>query len=133
MAGWGGLFPAIVGVNTDLSADTNIPICKFPTVATRVDWFVIPESALTGTSTNFATMRNLNGKTTGNQTTNLAVAGASGVLGGASVSWVAYTAKTNGTNYTFSANHWSVFRSSEDGTVAFGTLTACLHVVAGNT
>ncbi|MCC6191377.1 MAG: hypothetical protein IT318_20330 [Anaerolineales bacterium] len=127
-----GLAPIIVGVNTDLSADTNIPVCKFPTVSTRTDHFVIAQSALTGNSTDFATMRNLNGKTTGNQTTNLAVAGASGVIGGASVSWVAYTAKTNGTNYTFSANHWSVFRTSEDGTVALGTITYCAHVVQGN-
>ena len=127
-----GVVPAIIGVNTDLSADTNIPMAKFKNAMTRTDWFVIPQNALTGNTTDFATHRNLNGKTTGNQTTNLAVAGASGVLGGASVSWTAYTAKTNGTNYTFSANHWSNWRTSEDGTVAFGTLTAVLWAVEGN-
>lgn len=130
MGAFNGLFPSIVGVNTDLSADTNIPVCKFPTVATMTDYFVIPQSALTGNTTDFATMRPLNGKTTGNQTTNLAVAAYK--MGGASVSWSAYTAKTVGTNYTYSANHWSVFRTSEDGTVAFGTLTFCQWVVPGN-
>ena len=125
-----GLTPFIVGVNSDLSADTNIPVCKFPNVSTMTDFFFIPQSALTGTSTDFATIRPLNGKTTGNQTTNLAVA--SYKMGGASVSWSAYTAKTVGTNYTYSANHWSVLRYSEDGTVAFGTETYCQWLVTGN-
>lgn len=125
-----GLAPIIVGVNSDLSADTYIPVCKFPIVNTVTDYFVIPQSAITGNTTDFATMRMIDGKTTGNQTTNLAVAAYK--MAGASVSWAAYTAKTVGTNYTFSANRWLVHRYSEDGTVAWGTWTACYWSVGGN-
>ena len=125
-----GLAPVIVNVNTDLSADTLIPVCKFPIVHTITDHFYIPQSAITGNTTDFATMTMVNGKTTGNQTTGYAVAAQQ--TGGKSVSWSAYTAKTNASNYTFSANHWLVWRTSEDGTVAFGTLTACYWAVAGN-
>ncbi len=125
-----GIALRVVTRNTDLSADTNIPVAKFPNTFTMTDYFVIPQSALTGTSTDFATQRPINGKTTGNQTTNLAVAGLK--MGGASISWAAYTAKTVGTNYTFSANHWLVWRTSEDGTVALGTLTFCAFGADGN-
>lgn len=125
-----GITPRILSVNTDLSADTYIPVCKFPIVSTVTDAFYIPQNAITGNTTDFATMRMINGKTTGNQTTNLAVN--SYRAGAASVSWSAYTAKAVTTNYTYSANHWLVWRTSEDGTVAFGTLTACYWAVEGN-
>ena len=127
---FGGIALRVVSRNTDLSADTYIPVCKFPNTFTMTDYFVIPQSALTGNTTDFATHRPINGKTTGNQTTNLAVAAYK--MAGASVSWSAYTAKTVGTNYTFSANHWMVWRTSEDGTVAFGTLTFCAWGADGN-
>ncbi len=130
MGAFSGIVPFIATVNSDLSADTNIPVCKFPLVSTMTDYFVLPQSALTGTSTDFLTFRPINGKTTGNQTTNLAVASLK--MGGASISYVAYTAKTVGTNYTYSANHWSVCRYSEDGTVAVGTWTWCQWLVTGN-
>lgn len=125
-----GLSPKIISLNTDLSADTNIPVCKFPTVHTVTDTFAISQSALTGNTTDFATIKMLDGKTTGNRTLN--IASTTYRIGGASVSWVAYTAKTNGTNYTFSANHWLVSRNSEDGTVALGTFTTCYWAVEGN-
>jgi hypothetical protein len=124
-----GLSPKIVTVNSDLSADTNIIVCKFPTLHTVTDAFYMFQTALTGTSTDFVTMRMINGKTTGNQTTNLAVAGYA--VGGKSVSWSAYTAKTTGTNYTFSANHWLVTRYSEDGTAALGNWAATYWAVEG--
>jgi hypothetical protein len=131
MATFSGISPRIVGVNSDLSADTaGIPVCKFPTAHTVTDAFYIVLSALTGNTTDFLTYRMLNGKTTGNQTTN--IASASFDVGGASVSWSALTAKTVTTNYTFSANHWLVTRYSEDGTVAIGTWTACYWAVEGN-
>lgn len=125
-----GLSPKIISVNTDATADLNVPVCKFPTVHTVVDAFYIKSNNLAASSTIFITMRMLNGKTTGNQTTNLAVAGYA--VGGKSVAWTTYTAKTTGTNYTFSANHWLVMRYSEDGTVTDSTMTGCWHAVEGN-
>ena len=122
-----GLSPAIIATNTDLSADTLIEMCKFPIVHTVTDTFAIAQNALTGNTTDFATIKLINGKTTGNQTTATSI-----TIGGASVSWVAYTGKTSSRNYTFSANHWMVTRNSEDGTVAFGTFTTCVWAVAGN-
>lgn len=124
-----GLSPKIINVNTDLSADTYIPVCKFDTTHAVTNSFYIPQSALTGNTTDFATMTLINGKTTGNQTNGLGTAGRQ--VGGKSVSWVAYTAKTNGTDVEFSANQWLVWRTSEDGTVALGTLTGCWWAVQG--
>ena len=112
------------------TADANIPVCKFPSTSTVTDAFYIVQAATAASSTNFLTMRMLNGKTTGNQTTNLAVNGYR--AGGASVAWVAYTAKQVTTNYTFSANHWLNFRYSEDGTITDGLSNACYWAVEGN-
>lgn len=126
-----GLVPRIQTVNNEATADiVGAAVCKFPHVHTVTDAFYIALTALTGNTTDFATFRMLNGKTTGNQTTNLAVAAYK--AGGASVSWAANTAKTVTTNYTYSANHWLVTRYSEDGTVAIGEWTACYWAVAGN-
>lgn len=126
-----GLTPRIQTVNNEATADiAGAPVCKFPAVHTVTDAFYIALNALTGTSTDFATFRMLNGKTTGNATTNLANAAYD--AGGASVSWTALTAKTVTTNYTYSANHWLVTRYSEDGTVALGEWTACYWAVSGN-
>ena len=122
-----GLSPTIIATNTDLSADTVIPMCKFPIAYTVTDTFAIAQNALTGNTTDFATIKINNGKTTGNQTTSTSI-----TIGGASVSWVAYTGKTSSRNYTFSANHWANTRNSEDGTVALGTFTTVLWAVAGN-
>ena len=124
-----GLSPKIQNVNTDLSADTRIPVCKFDTTHVVTDAFYIPQSAITGNTTDFATMTKMNGKTTGNQT--LGIATAAYQVGGKSVSWAAYTAKAHTTDHTYTANQWLVWRTSEDGTVALGTLSACFWAVQG--
>ncbi len=130
MSAFSGLTPRIVGSNTDVTADTNVPVCKFPAAHTVTDAFYIKANALAASPTIFITMRMLNGKTTGSGTTNLAVAGYA--VGGKSVAWSTYVAKTTGTNYTYSANHWLVMRYSEDGTVTDSTLTGSYWAVEGN-
>ena len=125
-----GLSPKIIRANIEnLSVDQYLPICKFDTTHVVTDAFYIPESAITGNTTDWVTMTAINGKTTGNQTTNLATA--ANQVGGKSVSWSAYTAKTNGTNITYSANHWLVWRSSEDGTIDLNIVGACFWAVQG--
>ena len=112
------------------TADNNVPVCKFPQVNTVTDAFYIVQAVTAASTTIFLTMRMLNGKTTGNGTTNIASAAYD--AGGASVAWAAYTGKTVTTNYTFSANHWLVWRYSEDGTVTDGGSMACYWSVEGN-
>ena len=130
MSVFSGLTEKVLSVNTDVTADSYIPVCKFPRVHTVTDAFYIKANALAASTTIYITMTMINGKTTGNQTTNLGTAGYQ--VGGKSVAWTAYTGKTTGTNYTNSANHWMVMRYSEDGTVTDSTLTGCYWAVEGN-
>lgn len=127
MAGqFSGLTPLIISTTQDLSATTNVPMCKFDSVYTLTDAFYIAQTAITTNTTDLLRFRILNGKTTGNATT-----AANGVVG-ATGNWVAYTGRTSGTNYTFSANHWMVVRYSETGTVAAGVWSASCWLVQGN-
>ena len=125
-----GLDPKLIYIGSLATADAYLPGVKFPSVHTVVDAFYIITGSLTANTTDFLTYRMINGKTTGNQTTNLAVAAYA--EGGASSAWTTMTARNNATNYTFSANHWIVTRYSEDGTVAVGEWVACYHAVNGN-
>ena len=131
MGTFSGLTPKILSISVTDTADiAGLGVCKFNSEHTVTDAFYHCLNALTGNTTDFVRFTMLNGKTTGNQTTNLAVAGLK--AGGASVSWTALTAKTVTTNYTYSANHWLVTRYSEDGTVAMGAWCAVYWAVEGN-
>lgn len=124
-----GLSPKIINCNNDAVADLNVPVCKFPTAHTVIDAFYIKSNALAASTTIFVTFRMLDGATTGNGTTNIAVAGYA--VGGKSVAWSTYVAKTTGTNYSFAANDWLVMRYSEDGTVTDSTMCGVYHAVEG--
>lgn len=119
-----GFTPKLVTLHNDLSATTTIPVCKFDTIHTVVDWFWIAQTALsTNNSTTHARMRVYDGATTGNGTATAVTR---------SGTWTAFTGVTNGTNYTYAANDWMLNRYCETGTVAIGTWMFQANAVQGN-
>lgn len=117
-----------VGLNSDLSATTNIPVCKFPLAVTVTDSHWLAQTVFTtATTTTRVGFRMMNGRTTGNGTLNLINHSA-----GVGIAWTAYTGQLGTTNYTLSAGHWLVARYSEAGTVAIGTWTAGVWYVSGS-
>src|SRR3990172_1653149 len=99
-------------------------IMKFPSVHTVTDFFGICQTAMTtDNSTTGLKLVIQDGATTGSGTT------AVGVIG---TTWVAYTARTRGTNYTFAANDYIRVAWSEIGTVDAGSTVTCIWSVNGN-
>ena len=122
-----GLAPLpVYGGFDDPSLDDRIfrALAKWPTVTTITDFFNIAELALT-TESSTTHMRVVwqDGATTGNGTT------AIGVING---TWVVFTGKTRGTNYTQAANEWTRVAHSEAGTVNTGNNTWGVFGIQGN-